>query len=798
MNITVDDTSPNFIWGSGDVWRAQPPNQVTQNSNFFLNTYHAAQAKNANVTITFVGSAFYIYGSTGANHGKYSVNYDGTIKYTSGFSTQTQYRQLLFSNVFGTTAETHTVVIKNEEDFWFDLDFMVLTISTTADTATTDIGFFASTVTAATAVPSSESSGSGNVASTSSDSASGSIFRIVSFVFAGVIALLIFGILGWVFCRRQRQRRAAAGANQGSQQEHLKESYKQGISLDTTLDGKETLMGGKAAGGFTRGRGAGKDDMSYMQTPTSMSITAADHHTQLGYPPESASVASGSGSAVSGAARETLIALNNMGRRPGYRNLPSETGGRETPNSTRSLGSAGQVWLGANNTGSNASHRESRLRNGMRHESLLNIGQGSDAGASTRGGASRSNTRGQRHQRRQEDDYVTEEIGLGIYGTNNRSDPDQRMADLRRSASVASSGILDRITSSPPPAVPELPPSLHNGSYVSSNNTSNNRLGVGMQRSGSPVNSIDSHTDGYSALSFASKVHHPYGKGNEMLVSSHASIGSTVTTGTGVGGAMPLRPPPARIQQEDRARALKEQERERERLEQERRTAPSRYSRPPPEYAPTAPTHEPLPPPRTVADPTSPDATGSFGLRRQGTRTGDIPIALEGGFGAGDPVDNESYESHSQAYVGAATQVNVAASIARNQPPVNTSPFAQQQASQVQHIRNGSAMGSNSSLAATITNTSITTSKRAVTPDRGRMYTPDRTMAIPANDRGYAVGRPSEDRVWTLDGVSSSAQRTGAPPGNVGRPIMDDRARLAAISNSTTTTNRPMPRIPPS
>ncbi|KAG8750435.1 hypothetical protein FRC14_000499 [Serendipita sp. 396] len=129
MNITVDDTSPNFIWGSGDVWRAQPPNQVTQNSNFFLNTYHAAQAKNANVTITFVGSAFYIYGSTGANHGKYSVNYDGTIKYTSGFSTQTQYRQLLFSNVFGTTAETHTVVIKNEEDFWFDLDFMVLTIS---------------------------------------------------------------------------------------------------------------------------------------------------------------------------------------------------------------------------------------------------------------------------------------------------------------------------------------------------------------------------------------------------------------------------------------------------------------------------------------------------------------------------------------------------------------------------------------------------------------------------------------------------------------------------------------------
>lgn len=55
MDITIDDTSPDFVWGAGDVWRAQAPNQGSINSNYFLSTYHAAQTKGANVSITFVG-----------------------------------------------------------------------------------------------------------------------------------------------------------------------------------------------------------------------------------------------------------------------------------------------------------------------------------------------------------------------------------------------------------------------------------------------------------------------------------------------------------------------------------------------------------------------------------------------------------------------------------------------------------------------------------------------------------------------------------------------------------------------
>jgi hypothetical protein len=54
MNITIDDTSPDFVWTSGD-WRGQDPSQASINDNYFLQTYHAAQTTGANVSITFVG-----------------------------------------------------------------------------------------------------------------------------------------------------------------------------------------------------------------------------------------------------------------------------------------------------------------------------------------------------------------------------------------------------------------------------------------------------------------------------------------------------------------------------------------------------------------------------------------------------------------------------------------------------------------------------------------------------------------------------------------------------------------------
>jgi len=56
MNISIDDTSPNFVWSDGaDDWRSQAPDQLSINSQYFLQTYHASQSKGADVAITFVG-----------------------------------------------------------------------------------------------------------------------------------------------------------------------------------------------------------------------------------------------------------------------------------------------------------------------------------------------------------------------------------------------------------------------------------------------------------------------------------------------------------------------------------------------------------------------------------------------------------------------------------------------------------------------------------------------------------------------------------------------------------------------
>ncbi len=63
MNISIDDTSPNFVWSTGaDDWRVQAPNQVSINSGYFLQSYHATQTKGANVAITFIGQFLSLLG----------------------------------------------------------------------------------------------------------------------------------------------------------------------------------------------------------------------------------------------------------------------------------------------------------------------------------------------------------------------------------------------------------------------------------------------------------------------------------------------------------------------------------------------------------------------------------------------------------------------------------------------------------------------------------------------------------------------------------------------------------------
>jgi hypothetical protein len=146
MNVTLDDTSPNLNYSS--QWRRQP----ADDDRYFLKTYRASQSKGDTMSLAFTGkprdrdiahdlyrllsrtnskqstgSAVYIYGSLGPNHGNYSVQFDNAVQFFPGFSNNFTYQSLLFSRSFG--LGTHSVVLTNQQNFWLDVDFVVVTIA---------------------------------------------------------------------------------------------------------------------------------------------------------------------------------------------------------------------------------------------------------------------------------------------------------------------------------------------------------------------------------------------------------------------------------------------------------------------------------------------------------------------------------------------------------------------------------------------------------------------------------------------------------------------------------------------
>ena len=648
-------------------------------------------------------------------------------------------------------------------------------------------------------------------------------------------------------------------------------------------DASKTLGGADIASSvlsFGRSRSGGKGD--YTRSPTMRSAGGSilkearySRHEPYGAV-NGLNSNSNPNATVSTAARDTLIALNNMAKRPGYRTLGGELetvspskasvidggGGRETPTSMRTMGSAGQTWLGA--TSSRPEDRDSSARFKGRagresyHSPLASGGAGGGAGrtkrSSSHGSDSNVSSRmlpirdGSRlayiDDSKDEEPYTPNGVGLGSYAATLRSEAAQmRMAELKRSASVASSGILDRLTSSPPPAVPELPPSAttmtttgSSSSPAASGGAGGAKAGMGgfpAHRSSSPTpsesSSIQSHGGVQSGLGLATKVQYPYGRNNEILVHSHSGslnstsgASATAAASNNNNGPSPLRPPPARGagQLEDREReraALREKERaEKEReaaaeraRQREREKAEARYSRPPPEYVPTpTPTasHTSL----GMVSQSTLSIGGTGGLQRQGTRTGDILIGIEGGAGFGG-YDSESQDSHSvaHAFVSTAQHVVVSPSSVITQPQAQPPAALRQQPPQPPRPQHQGPVGSTGSSnlglphsSTTVTGTGAAAAvKQAVTPDRGRAYDPGRAVAVSSGTRSNTptrMGAPA----WV--GRSSEERSRGGVEGQgvvaVGRPIMDDRARLAVGAGATANLvggQQPISRVSP-
>ncbi|KAH7096115.1 hypothetical protein BKA62DRAFT_41742 [Auriculariales sp. MPI-PUGE-AT-0066] len=131
MNVTFDDTSPYFSFSSD--WRVQPANDASTNS-FWQGTYHAAQSKGAQMSLTFNGAGIYLYGTKGPGNAKYSIEIDDKAFYLDAKASKTAYQQLLYSSTF--KYGSHTLTLRHEgtgaavggDGGWLDVDFIMVTI----------------------------------------------------------------------------------------------------------------------------------------------------------------------------------------------------------------------------------------------------------------------------------------------------------------------------------------------------------------------------------------------------------------------------------------------------------------------------------------------------------------------------------------------------------------------------------------------------------------------------------------------------------------------------------------------
>ncbi|OCF39001.1 hypothetical protein I317_07218 [Kwoniella heveanensis CBS 569] len=149
MNITIDDTSPQFLcYSAGGTW-IQDHALDDQTDKYFKQTSMATKTDGDSVSFTFNGTAVYIYGAKRANHGVYSTQLDGgSVSYQRGYDGTTEIQGLIYTAAGLAADKEHTVVFANLPsqtnppgdatiEWWFDVDFAVVTTSTTGKVYTT-------------------------------------------------------------------------------------------------------------------------------------------------------------------------------------------------------------------------------------------------------------------------------------------------------------------------------------------------------------------------------------------------------------------------------------------------------------------------------------------------------------------------------------------------------------------------------------------------------------------------------------------------------------------------------------
>ncbi|KAH7108407.1 hypothetical protein BKA62DRAFT_682083 [Auriculariales sp. MPI-PUGE-AT-0066] len=127
VNITVEDTSPLISYQPASAWRESPADDplALQSS---ASSFRTTSQPGATASLSFSGTGISIFGSTGPNHGQYSVSIDGGAQQVLSGSTATVVAQVPLFSASGLTSGDHTIVITNNgvngQTGVFDIDFM--------------------------------------------------------------------------------------------------------------------------------------------------------------------------------------------------------------------------------------------------------------------------------------------------------------------------------------------------------------------------------------------------------------------------------------------------------------------------------------------------------------------------------------------------------------------------------------------------------------------------------------------------------------------------------------------------
>ncbi|TDL17151.1 hypothetical protein BD410DRAFT_831667 [Rickenella mellea] len=128
VNITIDDVNPLIAYGPVDSWMEEGPGKDKESPLYFDHTRTSTRIPGATASFSFYGSAVWLFGVKGDDHGDYNVTLDGATSSFNGSHGNNTYQVSIFTAT-GLALGNHSVILTsaqtNQSAPWVELDYIV-------------------------------------------------------------------------------------------------------------------------------------------------------------------------------------------------------------------------------------------------------------------------------------------------------------------------------------------------------------------------------------------------------------------------------------------------------------------------------------------------------------------------------------------------------------------------------------------------------------------------------------------------------------------------------------------------